>query len=421
MHQSISILIDSHWRTHSVNWDWYIWAGIAALLVIIGGALAYYLTRPLPGLPKVPDIPLPLEPIYLRFENLGTLHKTSRLLSDQTDEWKTSLKRSGDILRKNRVVDIVLLHGTFVGSDPVNFFSSLKSTFPKIGQKIEQGLSNRVRGLIDTVAQDNGNFIPAYGDLLQKALGDHIPVSLFYWSSSNHHVGRLEGAVGLLQRMVKQAKRHEKDRILLIGHSHARQVFALFTQLVNAAGDPKATGAELWQFVEAEGLASEGLQAKVADLKSSRCKFDFVTLGGPVRYKWCFLAGMKVLHIVNHQGESTRIRSVWTFWNTTSGDYVQQWGMIGSDNIAPTPRERRMNQKLDDILGKGWHTRLWFQSLYRRERLGDFGRTLLVDYFHKSRERTNFIKTVFGHGVYTRFDVMQFQMELIAKYLYDDK
>ncbi|RZA25327.1 MAG: hypothetical protein EOP10_07195 [Proteobacteria bacterium] len=399
------------------------WAVLAALLLTAIAALVWVFTRPLPKFPEreTPELPLPLEPIHLRFDSSGALHHHSRIFSEQSDEWKTSLRRSGETLRKNNVSEIILLHGTFVGSDPVNIFSSLRSVFPKISQRIESGLTQRMRGLIDTVAQDNGNFIPAYAELLQKALGDKISTGLFYWSSSNHHLGRMEGAVGLLQRLAKQGPRASHERILYIGHSHARQVFALFTHFINAAGDKKATGAELWEFVEREGLASEGLQDKIVAIKKKKPKFDFVTLGGPIRYKWCFIPDMKVLHIVNHHGETSKVPSIWTFWKTTSGDYVQQWGMIGSDNIAPTPRERNLNRALDEILGKGWHTRLWLQSIVRRERLGDFGRTLLIDYFHAARQRTNFIKTVFGHGVYTRFDVMQFQFELISQYMYDEK
>lgn len=404
-----------------MTWDWYVWAIAVFFIIAAAVATIWYFTRPLPKIPESPALPLPLEPIHLRFDASGSLHVHSRMLADQSAEWRESLRKSGKCLRANGVAEIILLHGTFVGSDPVNIFSSLRSAFPKLSQRIENGMGPKLRGLIDSVAQDNGNFIPAYADLLEQSLDHGIKVGLFYWSSSNHHLGRLEGAIGLLQRIVKQPPPKANERVLLIGHSHARQVFALFTHFLNAAGDAKATGAELWKFLEEEGLASEGLQEKVVAIKKRQPKFDFVTLGGPVRYKWCFIPDMKVLHIVNHQGETSAIPNIWTFWNTARGDYVQQWGMIGSDNIAPTPRERTLNRKLDHILGKGWHTRLWMQSIFRRERLGDFGRTLLIDYFHAAKNRTNFIKTVFGHGVYTRFDVMQFQFELICKYMYGGK
>ncbi len=404
-----------------MTWDWTIWVTLAGVGLLALSAIVWYFTRPLPKLPEAPTLPLPLEPIHLHFDTSIPLHKHSRVYDEQSDEWKASLRSSGKVLKANKVTEIILLHGTFVGSDPINILSGLKTALPRLSARVEQGINRRVRGLIDTVAQDNGNFIPSYTELLEKALGGEISVNLFYWSSSNNHLGRLEGALGLLQRFAKDSKSGSSERKLLIGHSHARQVFALFTQFWNAAGDKNATGAQLWEFIEAEGMASHGLQEKIVELKKSKLRFDFVTLGGPVRYKWCYLPEMRVLHIVNHHGETTQTPNAWTFWNTSSGDYVQQWGMIGSDNIAPTPRERKLNRRLDEILGKGMHTRLWFQSVFRRERLGDFGRTLLIDYFHAQRQKTNFVKTVFGHGVYTRFDVMQFQFEIICKYMYDKK
>ncbi len=404
-----------------MNWDWTIWVTLAGLALLLLSALAWYLTRPLPKLPEAPSLPLPLEPIHLQFDSSIPIHKHSRVYDEQSSEWKASLQSSGKVLKSQKISEIILLHGTFVGSDPINILSGLKTVLPKVSQHVEQGISRKVRELIDNVAQDNGNFIPSYAELLEKALGGEIPVGLFYWSSSNNHLGRLEGALGLLQRFAKDQNTSAHTRRLLIGHSHARQVFALFTQFWNAAGEKAATGSSLWEFVENEGLVNVELQKQISDLKKLKLKFDFVTLGGPVRYQWSYLPDMRVLHIVNHHGETTQTPNAWTFWNTSSGDYVQQWGMIGSDNIAPTPRERHLNRKLDEILGKGLHTRLWFQSLFRRERLGDFGRTLLIDYFHAQRQKTNFVKTVFGHGVYTRFDVMQFQLELICRYMYGKK
>lgn len=309
----------------------------------------------------------------------------------------------------------MLLHGTFVGSDPVNMLSSLKTYFPKISERFESGMSKSMRGLIDQLAQDNGNFIPAYAELLEQALDAKIPVRLHYWSSGNHHLARLEGALSLIENLAQNFSKKSSDRILLLGHSHARQVFALFTQLIQGSNAATGTGAKLWKFVAKEGLASPTLQAQAKSLRKQR--FDFVTLGGPVRYPWAFIPEMRALHIVNHRGDTSSVTASWNFWNATSGDFVQQWGMIGSDNFAGTPRERAMNRDLDDLLGKGWHTRLWLKSIVRRERLGDFGRTLLIDYQAEVVNR-NFIKSVFGHGVYTRFDVMDFQMELICRYIY---
>ncbi|MBC7532822.1 MAG: hypothetical protein H7318_14715 [Oligoflexus sp.] len=397
--------------------EWYYWVlGAILSILFLAGALFLYLRGALPTAPEIPTLPLPVEPILLKYASATTIHPSSRSIADQPKEWRESLRRSGAILKAAGVKEIILLHGTFVGSDPINLVSSMKSLFPKLSREAEEGMGRRMKGIIDYVAQDNGNFVPKYIELLEQGLEAKIPVKLQFWSSANHHLGRLEGAIRLLEKVSVDFPQSQSDRILLIGHSHARQVFALFTQLILGSQVSTGLGSDLWQFAVRERLATEELRTKAKHLRKQR--FDFVTLGGPVRYPWTYIPDMRVLHIVNHRGDNSSIAEPWAFWKGSGGDFVQQWGMIGSDTLAPTPRERQLNRGLDDLLGKGWHTRLWIQSIVRRERLGDFGRTLLVDYGHEQPNKNNFIRAVFGHGVYTRFDIMHFQMEVICKYIY---
>jgi hypothetical protein len=408
-----------------MHFEWYYGAIAAVLgLALMGTALYFFLRGSFTQgpeaenqeLPDSPSLTLPIEPIYLKFSALAAFNPSSRKYSEQSKEWQESMKRSGAILKNASVKEIILLHGTFVGSDPMNFVSSIKSVFPKLSPSIEEMMSRKMKGVIDIIAQDNGNFIPAYVDLLHEALDANIPVKLHFWSSANHHMARLDGAIRLLENVAQTFPKKSNDRILLIGHSHARQVFATFTQLIQGSSSRTGLGSELWNFMLTEKLATEALRSKAEGLRKQR--FDFVTLGGPVRYPWSFIPNMRVLHIVNHSGETSAVLSPWSFWSSRPGDFVQQWGVIGSDTLSTTSRERHLNRGLDLLLGKGWHTRLWLKSMVRRERLGDFGRTLLIDYELANPKGTNFIKSVFGHGVYTRFDVMHFQMELICKYIY---
>ncbi len=394
--------------------EWYYVLILAVVVLGLLGALLYVLTRPLPTLPEAKKLPLPLESIHLSFSVDGSFDN-SRLYEKQSAAWRESMRRSGQKLEDAQVKRIILLHGTFVGSDGVNLISSVKSVFPRLSREFETKISSTVKTWIDQLAQDNGNFVPAYAALLEKALGGKIPVELFSWSSANHHIARLEGAIRLVERL-DDSPPGKGSRTLLIGHSHARQVFALFTQLVDGAQGKGGLGKALWEFIQAENLAPASLRERAKELRKHR--FDFVTLGSPVRYPWAYLPDMRALHIINHHGETEKVKQVWSFWSASSGDFVQQWGMIGSDNLAPTARERTLNRRLDQQLGKGWHTRLWLKHLVRRNRLGDFGKTLLIDYRYEASRKPNFIKSVFGHGIYTRFDVMQYQLELICKYLY---
>ena len=388
---------------------------IASIIVAILGVVIWILVRPVPTSPEPKVLPLALERIHLQFRVVGGFDYSKRF-EEQEEVWRESLRRSGEVLQRANVKKIILLHGTFVGSDPVNFISSVKSLFPKMSRNFEMKMGRTVKTWIDQVAQDNGNFVPAYVKLMERALGEKIPVALFSWSSANHHLARLEGALRLIEQVLEERLQKSSDRVLLIGHSHARQVFALFTQLVQGSGSGRSVGGKLWEVAVQEGLVKKELREGAKRLRKQR--FDFVTLGGPVRYSWAFIPDMRVLHIINHRGETESIRQAWAFWKSGAGDFVQQWGMIGSDTLATTPRERQLNRRLDALLGKGLHTRLWFQSIVRRNRLGDFGRTLLVDYQYEASKRPNFLKSVFGHGIYTRFDVMHFQLEKICKYIY---
>ncbi len=64
-----------------------------------------------------------------------------------------------------------------------------------------------------------------------------IPVRLFNWSSENHHIGRADGAIRLLDELAS-LKLQPTQRVLLFGHSHAGNVFALMTNLL--CGDRRA-------------------------------------------------------------------------------------------------------------------------------------------------------------------------------------
>jgi hypothetical protein len=46
------------------------------------------------------------------------------------------------------------------------------------------------------------------------------------------------------------------------------------------------------------------------------------------------------------------------------------------------------------------------------------GRTMLVDYQDQSSVVPNFFQTLFGHGIYTHYEVMLFNTRLITDQLY---
>lgn len=385
-------------------------------ICVIIGLLLWWWRQQLPPEPVslTPPTELIHEPVFLNFVEDVPFHKKDFKLEAQSPPWRARMRTSGQVLEAAGVVHLVFLHGTFVGSDPLGLLPPLQSFLPSMYEKMEDKLQSAMKGAMNRIAHDNGNFLPHYVELFASALGGGIEASLLQWSSGNHHIARLQGAIRLISYLLEQEKPRPGSRILLIGHSHARQVFALFTHLVGQS----ETGKQLWDFIEREQLGTPRLSRE--SLRLRQLAFDFVTLGGPVRYAWAFLPGMRALHLINHRGEGLQADPVLGFWQTAAGDYVQQWGTIGSDTLATTGRERQLNRELDPILGKGTDTRLWYSSMMRRERLGNFGLTLLIDYQDQGK-LPNFLATVFGHGIYTRYRTMLFQTELICEYLYEAK
>lgn len=388
---------------------------LLAILVIVG-FIVWWWRQQLPEEPAslTPPAELVHDPVFLSFQEEVEFNSQGFSLATQSPQWQRRMERAGQVFRAAGVRQIVLLHGTFVGSDPLGLLPPLQSFLPSMYEKMEEKLQTAMKGAMNRIAHDNGNFLPHYVELFQEALGVSISCSLLQWSSGNHHIARLQGAIRLCTYLLEQEKLRPGSRILLIGHSHARQVFALFTHLIGQS----EVGKQLWDFIEREQLGTSRLVHEAKRLR--QISFDFVTLGGPVRYAWAFLPGMRALHLINHRGEGLQADPILGFWQTSAGDYVQQWGTIGSDTLATTGRERQLNRELDPILGKGADTRLWYNSMMRRERLGNFGLTLLIDY-HDQGRLPNFLATVFGHGIYTRYRTMLYQTELICEYLYDAK
>ena len=106
-------------------------------------------------------------------------------------------------------------------------------------------------------------------------------------------------------------------------------------------------------------------------------KFNFVTMGTPARYKWFAHENLKVLHLINHRGEEIIGGSSKFFMNTKSGDYIQQWGVEGSDMKSPSISEQKLNERLDELLGIGHSLEVMALRLKEKRRLPEFELLLL--------------------------------------------
>ncbi|MDQ3231159.1 MAG: hypothetical protein M3Q07_05000, partial [Pseudobdellovibrionaceae bacterium] len=204
-------------------------------LLLVGLGLYFWLRQPphpgrLPPRPLVPPVKLPTE--VLQWTDDLPFHD-SALLDQQSPNWRKRMKRVGQTIQKSDVKQIYFLHGTFTGSDPFNVLPPLKGLMPQFAQQWEQIIENKMKRAVDKLARDIGNFLPDYVKLFEEATDHQIPCHTLHWSSANHHWGRLQGALRLIEDLHQRFPKGPEGRILLIGHSHARQVFALFTQLLS--------------------------------------------------------------------------------------------------------------------------------------------------------------------------------------------
>jgi methionyl-tRNA synthetase len=133
-------------------------------------------------------------------------------------------------LKKHQVRLILLVHGTFAGDDAFGLFDLLDP----INKRLADKLKNKGKRLINRLTKDMGNNTPEYADTLRGALDNEIIYELFVWSSANFHLARLQGAIELAQTLAEKITQNNilalaNERLLLMGHSHAGQLFALLT------------------------------------------------------------------------------------------------------------------------------------------------------------------------------------------------
>lgn len=340
----------------------------------------------------------------------------SILAENQTTDWNTAMQKVGRCLDRAKVDSIYFAHGTFTGEDPYGILTILKRIHPNLSLKKELDLKKKIKKAIDWMHRDNGNFPQSYVDLFARATATKAKCSLFRWSSGNHHSARMKAALDLIHKMAQDYSDALPHRILLIGHSHAGQVFALLSLIL---GKHKL-GEDLLELIHKEKITPKGLRKDIAKLRQYH--FDFFTLGTPIRYHWCESNKFGITHIVNHPGTGYLAPNpLQVFSSEYGGDYMQQWGIIGSDYLAVSKEERKLNRQLDRLLGPGIDPHSWFKAVKKGMRVSPFGHTYLVDYQNRHPLVPDGISGLFGHGIYTRFTYMRFTAELICSALYQNE
>ena len=350
----------------------------------------------------------------------------SEIFNFETDACKRRMSTNGDILKKNNVRQVLLVHGTFAGNDALGLFSLLEPIEQKLTKStfITDKLKSHGKSLLDHLAKDIGNYTPEYEKTFSNALDHGITCKLFTWGSGNFHLARLKGTVELAQELANIITRNkilETERILLQGHSHAGQLFALLTTFLE--NSEKAQ--QLYEIMDKSKHLGKRDELLGNLEKIKMVNLDIVTFGTPVRYSWGEYTKYRLIAIVNHRSPV----NIDGLLSTRDGDYVQQWGAEGTDVLPPD--EKDLNDKFDAILDKGRDIPALIDSLEHTDRKQPHdangrtvGKTLLVDYKDNASsllehlDITHCVKTLFGHGVYTETRAMLFNTDIIVENLY---
>jgi hypothetical protein len=346
------------------------------------------------------------------FDPIVTIPSEVKQYEAFPDAWKSTAAQLARRLESQGVKHVVFVHGTFVGEDPLGIFRLLKDSLGDVGSAVESLLKRALHSQRTRLLDDNAQFVGDYVSLVERALGGVVTAHAYGWSSENHHAGRVSGAVGLafhladLPAVRKGSGKNPPARVLVVGHSHAGQLFCLLTQLL-ARSEGTAL---LLEVAKERGDLVEGLDEALERLRG--IELDFVTLGTPARYGWGRVPGYRVMHIVSHRGEGLRASGGLWSWG---GDLVQPLGRAGSDLVATRESDRKANARLETILGPGHAPMTFIQSVKQGVRLSDHGHTVLVDF---GEEPGSLWATGLGHGVYTQRKAFLFIFRLIADHFY---
>lgn len=334
--------------------------------------------------------------------------------------------------RNASVVAIYLVHGSFLGQDGLGLLADLA--------RIAPGMADVLRSwnkqLIDSITGDLGNFTQDYADSFQAAINPpgsrFVPVRKFLWSSENHHLGRADGAIRLLDELLAQ-KFTPDDRVLLICHSHGGNVAALVTNLLICDCDARQ------EFFYAARNYYRGPILKRVDLpiwdalrlrsgtsndQWPRLCIDVATLGTPVRYGWDTGGFDHLLHFINHhpapglppyQALFPPTRD--DLWYARSGDFIQQVGIAGTNFVPPVWALRACDAEFR--LGRLLQAQESATDLFSRLKMGvrahEDGENLLIDYGPGPGTPAQHL---LGHSVYTRKEWLPFHAGQIAQRMY---
>ncbi len=350
---------------------------------------------------------------------------------------------------RHGVQHVVVVPGTFAGKDPFNIAGTLRAVpkhLPLIGTKIHNAadrIEKKTQEVFDNVTADTGNYTVAFTQRLEELVGGDPTVTLLdpAWTGQNHHFARADLAVRLLSHL-DGLDFSPRDQVLLWGHSHAGNGFALLSNLLANHRE------SIQQFFEVCGHPEQKYWRRAQrTLMTNRSPHPLakhvtaVTFGTPVRYGWDSNGIHQLYHILFDRGtdDPAQITTTPVFppmpndiLNATNGDWVQAFAIAGTDVVPPAPGPIERNRRIAELLLQGLkapklttdtrlipfeHLRFLCARWKTGTRCHTDGHNILVDYqlsdATTSERPIEF--SVFGHGVATTLKWLPAHLALLLK------
>ncbi len=344
-------------------------------------------------------------------------------------EFRGRMASVRDALRAEGVGAVVLVQSSFTAVDVRQVLLAVARRWPA-GSPMVRHLAAQV---VDDRSHDAGNYTPRFAELLEQSLAsptERIAVRLVHWSGENHHLGRADAAVRLLDELA-ELELPAGRRVMLWGHGQAGNVLALVMDLLSAdasAIDRFFAAAQIYYRLPATGVIDIPVWRRVQQrLTGHRSRLDrpldVVTFGTPLRYVWKHRPTDRLLHFINHRpamGTASHLarlpERIEELLEASGGDYVQQLAVSGTD-AAPSRFAWRgwlADRRLSDLLEVRDEHASIADRLACGVRLPETGTTLLVDYGSPEGPVSEHLA---GHAVYTRPKWLWFHAEQIAQRL----
>ncbi|BCA55030.1 hypothetical protein W02_21700 [Nitrospira sp. KM1] len=301
---------------------------------------------------------------------------------------------------------------------------------------------DKTRQVIDSQVGDAGNFTDAYVTQCRSGLNSNpahpITVVRRLWSCEHFHLGRLLASLRLLgdlRALCESQSLKPDDRILVLAHGQSGLVTALASNFL--CPSPIVGRSTLLRLIatyaERNNLTDVTHLLKILEPLFPTgsvlhgVTLDIVTLGTPVRYGWDPSGIGKLLHVVNHR----QLRSDGKAWLSKmelpqitmempiawGGDYVQELAVAGSDSMPPTEQAKAANKAVWELVEPYDGFERWLECARRAVRIPSEGHGLLIDY-QDSTGSANPRDHYYGHAVYTRRDIMLFNLKQIIDGMY---